>query len=225
MCSMPKNGDTIWQKDRDEGNAWATPRVIKHSGKTQVITAGTNFIRSYDLLNGDIIWQCSGLGENAIPCPVVEDGVVYCMSGYKRPAILALPLSSQGDISDSDNIIWSDSRGTPYVSSPAIYNGMLYFNQSNEGILSCLDSKTGKPIISRTRLPNISNIYSSPVAAAGRVYITGRQGVTLVLNQAKELDIIATNSLEDRIDASPALAGNQLFLRGRKFLYCIESEN
>ena len=66
-----KTGDTIWKKDRDEDNAWATPRVIEHSGKTQVITAASGFVRSYDLNSGEFIWQCSGLTGNVIPCPVV----------------------------------------------------------------------------------------------------------------------------------------------------------
>lgn len=216
-----KTGETRWKKNRDEPNAWATPRVIEHSGKTQVITAASNKVRSYDLENGDIIWQCSGLTGNVIPCPVVEGDVVYCMSGYEGYSLLALPLTERGDISSSDRILWSRSRGTPYIASPLLYNGMLYFNRSNNGILSCVDSRTGNTILERTRLPGISNVYASPVGADGRIYFTGRNGTTLVLRRSKELDVMATNKLDDVINSSPALAGNQLFLRGSKFFYCI----
>ncbi|PHS00440.1 MAG: hypothetical protein COA78_23935 [Blastopirellula sp.] len=216
-----KTGKTLWEKDRDEQNAWATPRVIEHSGKTQVITTASNFIRSYDLDTGDIIWQCSGLTGNSIPCPVVEGDVVYCMTGYEGYSLLAIPLSSKGDISESDEIIWSVNKGTPYIPSPLLYDGMIYFNQSNQAILSCLDTKTGDSIIDRTRLNGISNIYCSPVGADNHVYVTGRNGTTLVLQRTQDLKILATNSLDDRINASPALAGNQLFLRGIKYLYCI----
>lgn len=94
----------------------------------------------------------------------------------------------------------------------------------NQAILSCLDSKTGDTILERTRLPGISNIYSSPVGAAGHVYLTGRNGTTLVLDRSEELNVLATNKLDDRFDASPALAGNRLILRGSSFLYCL-SEN
>jgi len=107
------------------------------------------------------------------------------------------------------------------VPSPVLYDGMLYFNQSNQAILSCLDSKTGGTIIERTRLSGISNMYASPVGGDGRVYFIGRNGTALVLNRLEELEVIATNKLDDRIDSSPALVGNQLFLRGNKFLYCI----
>jgi len=220
-----EDGKTLWKKNRDEGNAWATPRVIRQSGNAQVITTGSNMVRSYNLENGDIIWKCSGLTGNCIPAPVVEDDVVFCMSGYKGYSVMALPLSAKGDISDSDKIIWSKDRGTPYVPSPLLYDGMLYFNQSNVAIVTCLDTKTGTAIFDRTRLEDVSNIYASPVGADNKIYITGRNGVTAVLAKSRDLKVLATNRLDDRFDASPALAGKQLFLRGQKYLYCIEAEN
>ncbi|MGI9473299.1 MAG: PQQ-binding-like beta-propeller repeat protein [Rubripirellula sp.] len=216
-----KTGSTIWKKERDEPNAWATPRVIQHSGKTQVITAASNLVVSYDLDNGDVIWQCSGLTGNVIPCPVVQGDYVYCMSGYEGYSLLALPLSASGDISDSDTILWKRDRSTPYIPSPLLYDGMLYFNQSNQAILTVVDAATGETIIDPTRLSGLGNLYASPVGADNRVYITGRDGVTIVLEKADTLKILASNAVDDRIDSSAALAGDQLFLRGSRFLYCI----
>jgi len=218
-----RTGKTLWKKDRDEPNAWATPGVVEHSGKTQVITAASNMIRSYDLDSGDIIWQCSGLTGNVTPSPIVDGDVVYCMSGYKGHSVLALPLDARGDISNSDKIIWSKDRGTPYVPSPVLYDGMLYFTQSNQSILTAVDSRTGKTLLQRSRIPGVSNIYSSPVGADGRVYFTGRNGMTVVLKRQSKLEVLATSKLDDEFNASPAMAGRQLFLRGRKSLYCIEN--
>jgi outer membrane protein assembly factor BamB len=216
-----KSGETIWEQDRDEGNAWATPRVIQHSGRTQVITAASKHIRSYDLETGEIIWHCSGLTGNVTPCPVVENDLVYCMSGYEGHALLALRLSATGDLKETEAVVWSRDKGTPYVPSPVLYDGRLYFTQSNQGILTVVDSTTGETVIDRTRLPGISNIYASPIAAGGRIYFTGRDGTTVVLKQSDKFEIVATNKLNDRFDASPALAGSQLFLRGNQFFYCI----
>ena len=187
------------------------------------MTCASKLIRSYDLDSGEIIWQCAGLTGNATPCPVVKGDVVYCMSGYKGYSLLALPLTKQGDISDSDEIVWKKNRGTPYVPSPLLYDGSLYFNQSNQGILTCLDAPSGEAIIERTRLPDISGLYASPVGADGRVYVTGRNGTTLVLKHSRKLEILATNHLDDEFNASAALAGTQLFLRGRGSLYCIDN--
>lgn len=220
-----KTGATLWKKDRDEGNTWATPLIVEHSGRTQVITSGSNKVRSYDLTTGEIIWQCGGLTQNAIPCPVVGNGMVYCMTGYQGYALLALPLNAKGDITGTSAIAWSADGGTPYVPSPLLYDGLLFFNQSNQNIWSCRDAKTGEMVTERERLPGIPNLYASPVGADGRVYVVGRNGTTLVLERSKTFKVLATNQLDDTFHASPSLAGNQMFLRGRKSLYCISGSD
>lgn len=217
-----ETGKTRWRVNRDEPGSWATPRVLEHGGRTQVITSGANLVRSYDLKDGRILWQCGGLTSNAIPSPVTDGERVYCMTGYKGYALLALPLAATGDISKSDDIAWSRREGTPYIPSPLLYGNRLYFNQSNQAILTCLNAKTGDTIMERTRLPGLGNLYASPVGADGRVYVSGRNGTTLVLAQSKTLAVLATNRLDDEIDSSVALAGKQLFLRGDRHLYCIE---
>ncbi|MBL6704985.1 MAG: PQQ-like beta-propeller repeat protein [Planctomycetaceae bacterium] len=217
-----KTGDTLWQRERDEDNAWATPRVIEHSGKTQVITAASGAVRSYDLNSGEIIWQCGGLTGNVTPCPVIDGDYVICMSGYQGYAAMAIPLTETGDITGSEKILWKRDRGTPYIPSPLLYDGLLFYNQSNQSILTCVDSKTGETVFGPERIGQLSNIYASPVGASGRVYITGRNGTTLVLERSADFTVLASNQLDDRFDASPALADGQLFLRGAKHLYCVE---
>ncbi|MDG1363705.1 MAG: PQQ-binding-like beta-propeller repeat protein [Akkermansiaceae bacterium] len=216
------SGDPLWKKERDEPNGWSTPLIVPYQGKTQVITCGDNLIRSYDLENGSIIWQCGGLSQNTIPCPVTDGERVYCMSGYSGYSLLALPLSAKGDITGSEEIVWSKSKNTPYIPSPILYDGMLGFLKSNQSLYSVLDAKTGDELIGSTRLPSIANVYSSPVGAAGRVYLTGRNGVTLVLKRGKEFEVLATNKLDDEFRASAALVGKQMLLRGSQYLYCIE---
>ena len=220
-----KTGETLWKRQRDEDNAWATPRVIRHLGKTQVITAASGAVRSYDLDSGEIIWQCSGLTGNVTPCPVIDGDYVICMSGYKGYAAMAIPLTETGDISGSETILWQRDRGTPYIPSPLLYDGLLFYSQSNQSILTCVDSKTGETVYGPERIGQLSNIYASPVGASGRVYITGRDGNALVIQRSRTLTELATNRLDDRFDASPALAGKQLFLRGAKTLYCLEADS
>ncbi|MDB4756955.1 PQQ-like beta-propeller repeat protein, partial [Mariniblastus sp.] len=217
-----KTGRTLWKQQREEKNAWATPLVVERNGATQVITAASNFVRSYDLDSGEIIWQCSGLTGNVIPCPVVDGDHVICMSGYQGYSAIALPLAETGDITGSEKIRWKKERGTPYIPSPLLYEGLLFYNKSNQPILTCLDSKTGEVLFGPERVSPLSNIYASPVGAGGRVYLTGRNGKTMVLERSPKFKVLATNQLNERFDASPALAGRQLFLRGAKYLYCIE---
>ena len=220
-----KTGESLWRKERDEGNAWATPLVIERDGKTQVITAASNAVRSYDLSSGDLIWQANGLTGNVIPCPVLDGDYVICMSGYQGYSAMAIPITETGDISGSEKIRWTQERGTPYIPSPLLYDGLLYYNQSNQSILTCLDSATGEVAYGPKRLGKLSNLYASPVGGGGKIYLVGRGGTTLVIKPGKTFEILATNQLDERFDASPALAGKQLFLRGAKHLYCIEQQD
>lgn len=225
-------GKTLWKKERDAGNGWATPVVVERGGRTQVVTTASGKGRggrlvapgkvvSYDLGTGKILWECSGLTDNAIPCPVVEGDAVYCMTGYQGFSLLALSLSGSGDLTGTDKVLWTRKGGTPYVPSPVLYDGLLFFTQSNQAILSVVDAKTGRTLVERTRLRGLSNVYASLVGADGRVYVVGRFGKTAVLKRSLKFELLKVNSLNDRFDASPALAGDQLFLRGRRSLYCL----
>jgi outer membrane protein assembly factor BamB len=217
-----RTGQTRWRVDRDEKTSWATPLIAPYQGRTQVIISATNKVRSYDLATGDLIWECRGQTVNVIPSPVRYGDRVICVSGYRGSNACAIPLDSKGDV--SDKVIWSHKRGTPYVPSPLLAGDRLYFTQSNDNLLTCLDARTGKPVIDRERLPGVRNFYASPSGTKDRIYLVGRDGTTLVLRATDKLDVLATNHLDDPIDASPVIVGKQLFLRGHEHLYCIEGK-
>lgn len=219
-----KSGATRWKSDRDEPTSWATPIVVRHDGRDQLIVNGTNRVRSYDLSTGEVIWQCGGQTVNAIPTPIEWNGTVVCMSGYRGYAAYSIPLSATGDITGSNTIRWKHDRGTPYVPSPLMYDGKVYFTRKNSPILSCVDATSGELVFEGKRLGDLKTLYASPVAANGRIYVVDRDGTTMVLRAGPELEVLATNKLDDQVDGSPAMVGEQLFLRGRKYLYCLESE-
>ena len=116
---------------------------------------------------------------------------------------------------------WFRAKAGPATASPLVYQGYLYVLSQNGGLLTCYNAQTGKEAY-RERLPGAKSFYASPVAAAGRIYLVDRDGTTLVIKAADKLEVLATNKLGDPMDASPVLVGKQLFLRGEKFLYCIE---
>lgn len=217
-------GQMKWQSDRNEISAWATPLVTSFGGRTQVVTNASNRVRSYDLADGKLLWECGGQVANVIPSPMRHGDNVICMSGYRGSSAMSLPLASTGDITDSDKIVWRYTRDTPYVPSALLYDDLLYFSKLNSSVFTCLDAKTGQPLLEATRLQGLTNVYSSPVGAAGRVYVVGRDGATLVLKHGPKVEVLATNKLDEAIDASPAVVGKNLLLRGRKFLYCISGE-
>jgi outer membrane protein assembly factor BamB len=214
-------GDTKWEVDRDEPTTWITPVVAEAAGKTQVIINGSNRSRSYDFNTGEVIWECGGQGSNPIPAPVVFEDLVFCMTGHRNPAAVAIPLDAQGDITDTEKVAWKTKQGTPYVPSPLLIGDQLYFVKGNNAVLSCLNARTGEPVISQDRIPGLENIYASPVAADGRIYITGRDGTTVVLKHGDEIEVLATNTVGEDVDASPAIVGDQMFIRGAEHLFCI----
>ncbi|NIM99801.1 MAG: PQQ-binding-like beta-propeller repeat protein, partial [candidate division Zixibacteria bacterium] len=153
-----KTGKDIWKVDRDEGTSWATPLVVENDGKLQVVTSATKLVRSYDFNTGRLLWECSGMTQNAIPSPLAADGMLYVMSGFRGNALLAIDLSkAKGDIVNSDAIVWQHDKDTPYAPSGMLFDNKLYFFRSNNGILSCFDARTGKEYYSGQRLEGMGN--------------------------------------------------------------------
>jgi outer membrane protein assembly factor BamB len=219
-----RTGKTKWQTAREEGSTWSTPLVVEFEGRKQVVVNSNTKARGYDFESGEVLWECGGQTRAIVPCPIAREGLVYLMSGYPASALVAVPLDSSGDITGTEKIAWSRDRDTPYCPSALLYDGKLYFNKSNRAILTCLDARTGEAIIEKQRLPDLMSVYASPVGAAGRIYFTGRDGTTLVLADGPEIEVLATNKLDESIDASPALVGNEIFLRGKEHLYCISGD-
>jgi len=216
-----RSGDELWRQPRDEPTGWATPLIVEHGGSPQVITIGTNRTRSYDLASGRQIWETEGLTANVIPTPVAAGGVAYVTSGFRGSKLLAIKLGATGDITGTPAVLWRLDQDTPYVPSPLLSGQRLYFFKSNNNILTCLDAASGKPHYSAQRIDGLGTVYPSPVAAAGRVYLTDRRGKTVVIKDANQLEVLATNSIAEPIDASPAVVGKQMFLRSHSSLYCI----
>ncbi len=218
-----ETGDELWREDHDEITSWTTPLVVEHDGGAQVVSSATRKVRSYDLSTGKLLWELTGMTNNTIPSPVSENGIVYLTSGFRGSALMAVRLAqATGDIGGSDAILWSYDRDSPYVPSPLLYGGILYLLKGNTGILSAFNAKTGERHYQQ-RLEGLGNIYASPVGADGRVYITDREGKTVVVKAGSEPEVLATNSLEDGFDASMAIAGDEIYLRGSS-LYRISTE-
>lgn len=216
-----KTGKELWKQTRDEKTSWATPFVVEVDGKVQVIASASGKVRSYDLTTGKVLWECAGLGSNVIPTPVTGDGLLFAMSGHQRPALLAIRLGRAGELTGTDAVAWKLERGTPYVPSPLLVGDKLYFFAGNNATLSCFEAASGKVLIDGERLQGPSGFYASPVSAGGRIYLAGRNGTSLVLKPSDKVEVLATNKLDEKFDASPAVVGKELFLRGHEYLYCL----
>jgi outer membrane protein assembly factor BamB len=215
-------GAELWRSKRDEIDSWATPLVVESGGKAQVVTGAMRRVRAYDADTGAVVWETGGLTMNPIPSPVSADGLVFLMSGFRGNSLKAIKFGdAKGDITGTPNVVWSLDRDTPYVPSPLLYDGVLYFLKSNNGLLSAFEAKTGKPLYQAQRIDALPSVFASPVGAAGRVYLVGQQGTAVVLKHGPSLEVLATNTLKDKFDASPALVDREMYLRGYENLYCV----
>ncbi len=219
-----KTGKEAWTAEREEITSWATPVIVEVNGKAQVITSATNKVRSYDAETGQIIWECTGMTKNVIPNPTYADGILYLLSGFRGNAIKAIDLAkAKGDITGTAAIIWEYNQDAPYTPSGVLMDGKLYFLKGNNGIMTCLNAKDGKVIYSNQKLDGITNIFSSPTGNKDKIYIAAT-GTVDVVKAGNEYSLLAKNTLDDTFHASPVIVGNDLFLRGFKYLYCISEK-
>ncbi len=216
-CFDKRNGKLIWKTNRDEPSNWSTPRIFNFENQKQVVVNGVR-VRSYALKTGELIWECGGHTASAIPVPAVGNGMVYNTSGWSKDKLQAIRLGQRGDLTESENVIWSLERGTPYVPSPLLWGDELYL-LDDRSFFSCYNAINGKPYY-KTRLPGTLNFSASPIGADDRIYLASEEGSIVVMKRGKTSEILHVNELGDAFFASPVILGDRIYLRGKKFLYC-----
>jgi outer membrane protein assembly factor BamB len=222
MVALDKrNGKELWRVTRDEVSSWSPPLVVTHNGRKQVVVSASNKVCSYDPATGKLIWECSGLGSNVIPAPVILGDVVYVMSGHRSPNLPAIRLGREGNLTGSDAIVWTNDRGNSYTASPVLHDNKLYM-VTDSGMLSCLNASTGEAYYRQQRLPKAYNFKASPVGANGKLYLATEDGDVVVVKMGEKYEVLATNMLKDQVFiATPAIASGNLYLRSQDALYCI----
>ena len=218
MALDKRTGKEIWRQDRDEVSNWSTPRILTHAGRRQVVLNGAT-VRSYDFATGELLWQCGGQSLGAIPMAAVGHGLVFAASGWRRDTLHAIKLGQRGDLTDSKSVVWSLSRGTPYVPCPMVWGEEIYLLE-DRSFFSCLRATDGLRHYFKHRLPGSLPFSASPVGAADRIYLLSEKGKTVVLQRGPTLKVLAINELDEAFYASPAIVGDAIYLRGDKHLFC-----
>ena len=214
-------GKELWRIPRREGSSWSTPLVVTHQGKKQVVVTATPKAMAFDLETGKLVWEVSGLGLNPIPAPVQHGDVVYVMSGYRDPKLLAVRLGRTGDLTGTDAVVWESVRGLSYTPSPVLHDNILYLLTDN-GQLSALNAATGEAHYQQTRLPKPYNFKASPILVNGKLYLASEEGDVVVVKAGPTFEVLTTNTLTDQsFIATPVVAAGDLYLRSRTHLFRI----
>lgn len=218
-------GEERWRKPRDEPTSWSTPLVVRDGDRDVLVTAAQGRVRGYDLKSGDELWSVSGLGVNVIPTPVADEETLWVMSGYREANGMAIRYpGARGDLTGTDRVRWTTGKGLSYVPSAVLVDGRIFFFQRFSGILSCYELETGVACYDQQRIDGYENIYSSPVAADGNVYSVSRDGAAIVFAASGDFEILARNELDDVFNATPAIVGDTMVLRGARYLYCLGAD-
>jgi outer membrane protein assembly factor BamB len=225
-----KTGAPLWRVPREEFEGWSTPVIWQNEMRTEIVTAGARRVRSYDL-DGKQLWELSGMSDfGSIPTPVVRGDLVYVSSGYpgsaRRP-VFAIRAGGSGDISlkpeetSNQHIAWFQPLLGSYQTSGLAY-GDYYYTLLDRGFLLCHDAKTGKQIYGRQRIaPDVSGFSSSPWAYNGRIFVASEDGDTYVIEAGPQYKLLAKNSLNEMIMATPAVAQGSVIVRTQSKLYRI----
>lgn len=216
-----RTGKQAWRTAREVDVTWSVPIVIETKTRAELITCATEAIVSYDPKTGKELWRAKGLDSNAVPTPITNGEIVVVLSGYPTKIAKAIKLGSNGEVKDSD-LVWTYNKGTAYVPSPILYDNFVYLI-TDTGILTCLDAKTGEVKYTGGRVPIPATFTASPVAFDGKILLTSEDGDTFIIKAGTKHEVIGTNSLDEPVYASPAIANGMIFIRGEKNLYCISN--
>jgi hypothetical protein len=230
LCLDKHTGKEVWRTIRDEKSNWSTPYIWQNSQRTEIVTLGTDKVRSYDL-DGKLLWWFTGMSSITIATPYAEKDLLYVSSGYvndrSRP-LYAIGPGASGDISlepektSNKWIAWSNPTAAPYNPTTLVYDGRVYVLY-DRGMLGCYRSLTGESLFERERIPHGLRFTASPWAYDGKVFCLNEDGVTFVFLAGDKFELLHTNKLADdeMCLATPALVGDRLILRTSIKVYCI----
>jgi outer membrane protein assembly factor BamB len=220
------SGKEIWRVARQEKSNWSTPYIWDNGQRTEIVTCGTNRVRSYDL-DGKLLWELAGMSSIMIPTPFSSGGLLYVTSGYvgdeTRP-VFAIRPGASGDISlkagETTNkfIAWFWPQAGPYNPSPLVY-GDYYYTLFDRGFLTCHDAKTGKEVYDKQRFEaGAAAFTASPWAYNGKIFCLSEDGDTFVIAGGPEYKLLGKNSLGEMCMATPAVARGSLIVRTQEGL-------
>jgi len=212
-----RTGNLLWKRARSRAMTWSTPVAVHVGDHDELVFAGGETVKGYDPETGSELWSLNGPTAEVVPTVVIGKDMIYSASGRNGPTIALRP-GGKGDVTLT-HLVWRAVRGGPHVPSPLLLEGRLY-TVNDTGILSCLNAATGQ-LIWQERIND--RFSASPIEAGGLLYFAAESGVTYVLRAGDKFDMVAKNELDAGILASPAVVGNQLFLRTQEELLCLSS--
>ena len=216
-----KTGNTLWETPRSETVGWGTPVVINSGTRDELIVNSQRRVAAYDPLTGKELWTVRGMSFEVIPTPVVGEGLVFASSGRAGPTFAIRP-GGNGDVTNT-HVVWSTPKGSPFVPSGIVHDGLLYLVNDMQSILTVYEAKTGTLVYQgRLGVAQREGFSASPVIVNGELFFTNDDGETFVVKAGREFKLLHTNSLGERTLASPALVDGVWYWRTAGHLVAVQ---
>jgi outer membrane protein assembly factor BamB len=214
-------GKTLWETPRSETVGWGTPVVITTAGRDELVVSSQGRVAAYDPMTGRELWTVRGMTYEVIPTPVVGDDLVFASSGRAGPTIAIRPGGS-GDVT-STHVAWSTPRGSPFVPSGIVHDGLLYLVNDMQSVLTVYETRTGTLAYQgRLGVAQREGFSASPVVVNGELFFTNDEGETFVVKAGRQFQLLHTNTLGERTLASPALVDGVWYWRTASSLIAIQ---
>ena len=224
MVALDKRtGKEVWRVSRSGIEvSWTTPVLVDTGERTELVTSGNELLVAYDPATGEEFWRMDGLHSNSIHRPLVHGDMAIITAGYPTKIMKAVRLGGSGDLTGTDRLVWTYNKGTAYVASSLAYDGIVYALADN-GVVTALDADTGEVVYEGGRPPVPQRFFASPIAYDGKILLVGEDGEIFVVRAGREFEVLATNSMGEKLWATPAIANGRIYIRGLEHLFAIEA--
>ena len=224
-----RTGEEVLRIDREEGSNWATPFIWENNVRTEIVTAGTDKVRSYGL-DGELLWELTGMTWITAPTPYAAHGLLFVSSGFLADAVRPVYAIRPGAIGDitlgegrdrNEYIAWSNPKLGTYSTTSLVY-GDYHYTLLDRGFFICTDARTGREVYSRKRIARRATAFTaSPWAYNGKIFVLSEEGETFVIQAGPEYEVLGSNVLDEMAMATPAVADGSLYIRTAGHLYRI----
>jgi outer membrane protein assembly factor BamB len=209
-----RSGRNRWKIARPRIHNWSSPFLVPQGDKAQLVIGGVPGLSAYDAQTGKAVWTIPGSSFSNIATPVWANGLILAGAGQ-------LTALRPGTGKARPKVVWQTSKLRPSIGSPVCYEKRVYtINTPN--LLVCADAADGK-VLWHQRLA-AGTYWSSPVAAAGKIYAVNEAGTTTVVQTGARPKVLAQNALGEAVLATPAIADGCIFLRSERHLYCVAGD-
>ena len=226
-----KDGDELWRTSREgvSSQSWASPTVVRSSGRTQVVCNGWPYIAGYDLESGKELWRLKSEGDLPAPTPVFSNGLIYVVSSHGEgwPLFAILPdasgdITPDGSSSENPGLAWWVPRNAHETMVTPIIVGDLIYSISDNGILKVYDALRGERKYIKRLGPGVG-FSASPIAVDSKIFFASEDGEVYVVKAGVQFELLSTNLMGEPVLASPAFSDDVLYFRTSSHIVAIGS--